>query len=945
MRLLLLFFVFTFAYTATQAQLIIADPPLPKDELEVVITFDATLGSGGLAGYEGDVYAHTGVITNLSSSGSDWKHVISGWGENIPKAKMERIGTDLYTLTIGPSIREFYGVPTSETILEMAFVFRSDVAVGGSYLEGKTEQNGDIYYTVYEDGLVVSILQPQQKQFLAEIDDTIPVMIASIDADSTLLQINNVTVASTTSATLNYEITVSDQGSYKLFALAYEGDEIAVDSVQFFVRGEVTVAERPEGVVDGANYLEDDTSVILSLLAPYKDYVFVIGDFNDWALDESNYMKRTPDGERYWIQLDGLEPGKEYVYQYFIDNELRIADPYTHKVLDPWHDHWIPESTYPDLIPYPENKTTGIVSVLQTAREPYAWEVENFEPPAIEDLVIYELLIRDFVETRDVKTLIDTLDYLERLGVNAIELMPINEFEGNDSWGYNPSFYFATDKAYGRAEDYKRFIDEAHKRGMAVILDVVLNHAYSQSPMVQMYFDPQAGEWGQPTAENPWFNETCPHEPWCWGYDFDHESPYTQYFVDRFNRYWLTEFNVDGFRFDFTKGFTNNQTGNQGSDYDASRVAILKRMADEIWEVNENAYVILEHFAANNEEKELAEYGMMVWGNMNYNYNEATMGWTANSNFSGASYQQRGWNVPHLVAYMESHDEERLMFKNQEYGNSSNPSHDVKSLAIGLQRNATTAAFYFTIPGPKMIWQFGELGYDYSINHCPNGTIDESCRTSPKPVRWDYYDNWQRRLLFQYYSELIHLKKNHDVFRTDDFSLALNGSKKRIHLNDTDMSVTIVGNFDVQAGTINPNFQFTGTWYDHFNDDEITVTDVNAEIELAPGEFRLYTSKKLDSPDFLGLNEQNTNDLGPVYVYPNPASGPLTLSLAVESPDRYQARIVNMQGQIVEQNDLGRLGSGFHAITINHDNHLPAGLYLLVVSNSRHTYTGKIMIR
>lgn len=945
MKLIALLLFLTIGFSSSYAQLIIAEPPLPKEDQEVVITFDATLGNGGLAGYEGDVYAHTGVITNESNSGSDWKYVISGWGENIPKAKMERIGSDLYTLTIGPGIREYYGVPASETILEMAFVFRSDVAVGGAYLEGKTAQNGDIYYAVYEDGLVVSILQPQQRQFLAEVDDVIPVLAASIDADSTVLELNGNKVAYTTDASIAYDILVTDEGKYLLHALAYGGGEVSIDSLQFFVRGDVPVAERPQGIIDGVNYLEDDTSVILSLLAPHKDFVFVIGDFNNWALDESNYMKRTPDGERYWIQLDGLEPAKEYVYQYFIDAELRVADPYTHKVLDPWHDHWIPESTYPNLIPYPEGKTTGIVSVLQTAREPYAWEAENFEAPAIEDLVIYELLVRDFVESRDIKTLIDTLDYLERLGVNAIELMPINEFEGNDSWGYNPSFYFATDKAYGRAQDYKRFIDEAHKRGMAVILDVVLNHAYSQSPMVQMYFDPQAGQWGQPTAENPWFNETCPHEPWCWGYDFDHESPYTQYFVDRFNAFWLTEFKVDGFRFDFTKGFTNQQTGNQGADYDASRVAILKRMADEIWNVNENAYVILEHFAANNEEKELAEYGMMVWGNMNYNYNEATMGWTANSNFSGASYQQRGWNVPHLVAYMESHDEERLMFKNQQYGNSSNPSHDVKSLGIGLRRNATTAAFYFTIPGPKMIWQFGELGYDYSINHCPNGTIDENCRTSPKPVRWDYYNNWQRRLLYQYYSELIHLKKTYDVFRTDDYSMALNGSKKRIHLNDQEMSVTIIGNFDVQTGAINPNFQFAGTWHDHFNDVEVTVSDVNAEIELAPGEFRMYTSKKLDSPAFLSLGENQSKENTSVFVYPNPTSGPITLALALESPDHYQAHIRNVQGQTLAQIELGRLNSGFHSVPISAANELPAGLYFLVVSSSKDAFTKKLLIQ
>jgi 1,4-alpha-glucan branching enzyme len=139
-------------------------------------------------------------------------------------------------------------------------------------------------------------------------------------------------------------------------------------------------------------------------------------------------MKRTPDGQRYWLEISGLEPGKEYVYQYLVDGALRITDPYAHKILDPWNDGYISNTTYPGLIPYPTGKTTGIAGVFQTAREPYNWEVTNFTPPNPADLVIYELHIRDFVATRDIKTVIDTLDYLEKLGVNAIELMPISGF-------------------------------------------------------------------------------------------------------------------------------------------------------------------------------------------------------------------------------------------------------------------------------------------------------------------------------------------------------------------------------------------------------------------------------------------------------------------------------------------------------------------------------------
>ncbi|MDP3462383.1 MAG: alpha-amylase family glycosyl hydrolase [Bacteroidales bacterium] len=913
--------IFLVSVSGLHAQLIVAEPPFPTENQQVVITFNAQEGSGGLAGYTGDVYAHTGVITNNSSGGSDWKYVVANWGVNIPKAKLTRIAPDLYTLTIGPSVRDYYGVPASETILKMAFVFRSGVEVGGSYLEGKTEQNGDIFYDVAAGGLNVSILTPEQMQILAEINETIPVAVASLDADSTVLTINNIKVASTLNSTLNYTINANQYGKYWVKATAYAAEEMVADSFFYFVRTPVVVEQKPEGVVDGINYISE-TEVILSLFAPFKDHVFVIGDFNQWELDETNYMKRTPDGQTYWISLGNLVPGKEYVYQYLIDGSLIVADPYANKILDPWNDGYISNSTYPDLIPYPTGKTSGIASVFQTAQQAYDWEVTDFTPPAATDLIIYELHIRDFVATRDIKTVIDTLDYLEKLGVNAIELMPINEFDGNDSWGYNPSFYFATDKAYGRAEDYKRFIDECHKRGIAVIIDMVLNHSYGQSPLVQMYFDPNAGDYGQPTAENPWYNQVCPHQPYCWGYDFDHESQHTRNFIDRVNTYWINEFKVDGFRFDFTKGFTNVQTGNQGSNKDNARIAILKRMADQIWEENDKAIVILEHFAENSEEIELSNYGMLLWGNLNYAYNEATMGYNANSNFSGISYKQRGWTNPHLVGYMESHDEERLMFKNHTYGNSSNPWHDVKTLQVGLQRNAAAAAFFLLVPGPKMIWQFGELGYDVSI--------DDPCRVCAKPIRWQYFQEFDRRQLYHYYSSLIDLRLSQNVFKTSDFSVIANGALKKIRLSDNNMQVVVMGNFGVTTDEINPQFHATGRWYDYYNNDSIDVTDISAPISLLPGEFRIYTTQKLDTPDFVGLPDHKTKH-SKLLIFPNPSQNEFTIKLNISYPDTYQLKLLSVSGQTLDVLHKGVLTIGMHQFVQGEE--LPSGVYFIELTS------------
>lgn len=152
-------------------------------------------------------------------------------------------------------------------------------------------------------------------------------------------------------------------------------------------------------------------------------------------------MKNTSDGNIWWIQVDNLNPDTEYAYQFLVDGSLKIADPYCEKILDPANDSYIDALTYPGLKAYPTGKTTGIVSVMQGNRSAYNWKhTSGFTRPAKNNLVIYELLIRDFTAEHNYASTLQKLDYLVGLGINAIELMPVNEFEGNLSWGYNPSF-------------------------------------------------------------------------------------------------------------------------------------------------------------------------------------------------------------------------------------------------------------------------------------------------------------------------------------------------------------------------------------------------------------------------------------------------------------------------------------------------------------------------
>ena len=590
---------------------------------------------------------------------------------------------------------------------------------------------------------------------------------------------------------------------------------------------------------DGITRISDD-SLAFVLFAPNKESVHLIGDFNDWEISEDYLMKKEDD--RFWIKIGNLDKTKEYICQYLIDNTLRIADPYANKISDPSNDKNIPASVYPDLIAYPTGKTSQIAMIVSTKKDDYTWKIQNFTVPDTKNLVIYELLIRDFTTQGSINGVRERLPYLKELGVNAVELMPFNEFEGNDSWGYNPSFYFAPDKAYGTGNDYKAFIDECHANGMAVIMDMVLNHSYGQSPMVRMY---QNGSTISP--DNPWYNvkSNFANPDAQWGYDFNHESPYTQAFVDSVCSYWMKEYKIDGYRFDFTKGFSNTPypaTGdNWGSAYDAARIKNLKRIYDELKKRNPHAIFICEHLSDNREEKELADYGMLLWGNLNYNVNEMTMGWGEEQgdygnkgDISWGSYRQREWSQPDLVAYMESHDEERLMYKNIQWGKEQG-TYSVKQIPVGLQRNAAAAVIFFTLPGPKMIWQFGELGYDVSINY--NG------RLGKKPQRWNYYDDTNRKALFDVYAKMIDLRKSKSVFSTSDFTIELTNHFKTIVLKSANETVVAMANFDVTSKTKNVDFTKTGVWKDYFTDSEITADAATKSITLNPGEYRLYFSQ------------------------------------------------------------------------------------------------------
>jgi len=946
------------------AQVVYSDPSYALEWDSITVYFDAAQGDQGLMGFTGDVWAHAGVITTSSTSPGDWKYVKTGWGENEDDTELIPLGNNLWKLDIGFP-HDYYGTPTDEQILQLAFVFRNDAG----NVTGRDVGGADIFLDLYDFGVTAIVVSPfvdnsfgdpRRAPVFGLPADTIPVLITGAAINTVVanlsLFVDDSLNAQSTTDTLQTDLILQDftVGMHELTAVVLDTSGLT-DSSKFYimVHNEPIESQRPAGIEGGITYYDTGIGMVtLSLFAPYKEFVYVIGDFNNWMVDEDFYMQKDAgsiDSAHFWITLDNLSPNQEYAFQYLVDGEIRIADPYTDKVLDNWNDSWISDVTYPDLKEYPFGKTNHIASVLQTDQDPFQWQYsESFDRPPKEEIIIYELLVRDFIDKHDFQTLIDTLDYLENLGINAIEIMPFNEFEGNSSWGYNSSFYFAPDKYYGPKDALKAFVDECHNRGIAVIMDMVLNHSYSQSPFVRLYND---GEWGAPTTQNPWYNtqSNFTNTEAQWGNDFNHESIHTQKLVDRINRYWVEEYKIDGFRFDFTKGFGNNIKGSSdpwGSNYDADRIRLLKRMADKIWEFDSSVYVILEHLSVNSEEEVLADNGMLLWANTNYNYSEAAMGYNSDgkSDFSWGYYGRRGWNKPHLVTYFESHDEERLMVKNLAWGANSG-DYDITELSTALNRMKAVGAFFFTIPGPKMLWQFGERGYDVSI--------DDGGRLGEKPPRWEYMANPDRLKLYKVYQALIKLRKENTVFHSSDsnvsFSVSSATGKKRIRLSHSEMAAVIIGNFGLSGQTIDPQFYHIGTWYDYFSGESFEIQDENEEIYLFPGEFHIFTDKFIQPPE-QGILSNSVDDGFTPYKfsikqnYPNPFNPKTTIAFTVEETDQtLSLHIYDITGRLVSTVLNEPLSPGEYSIQWDGSAY-SSGVYFARLTSGKKTKTIKLIL-
>ncbi|UJH66242.1 alpha-amylase family glycosyl hydrolase [Allomuricauda sp. SCSIO 65647] len=832
----LFFFLLSVGLLAQQQEGVFTiDPPTFNEDDEITITVSGIDPS--LWGVS-DVYLWAWYFDASGTQAGD-SPTNGTWENSNEVQRMTDNGDGTFSYTLTPT--SFYG---ATGISRIGMLAKAKNGTG----DKKTQDN-----IVDVGGYQLVLTAPTQSTTLIDAGTEVTITAATSIASTYTLTANGTIVDNVTTASTDYSYTTTINTTTNFVLEATDGANTESASFTYAIRPTVIEEALPVGLLDGINLNPSDpTMATLVLYAPNKEFVHVIGDFNNWTVNDSYLMKKDSGQDRFWLELTGLTPQFDHLYQYLVELDINIADPYSTLILDGYgNDSFIDETTYPNLPEYPTGQTEAI-TVLRTGDAEYPWSdaTLNFQKPKKTDLVVYELLIRDFDALHSFDAVKARLDYLEDLGINAIEFMPLNEFDGNESWGYNPSFHMALDKYYGTKEAFKSLVDECHARGIAVIVDVVYNHASGQHPYYRMWNTDNGGTGGQASSENPFFNVVATHSYSVFN-DFNHQQQATRDYVNRTVTYWIEEYRIDGMRWDLTKGFTQNCSSSDESCTNSTqndRIEVLKGYADNQWASDPDSYIIFEHLGGIQEEKQWADYrlnegkGILLWNKQTDPYNEATMGYheSGKSNFSAVSYQVKGFDNPAAMSYMESHDEERLMYKNLEFGNVEG-DYSVKELDTALERMQTAGAFFFTIPGPKMIWQFGELGYEISIN--------ENGRTGNKPIRWEYLNDSNRTAIYDTWGDLIKLKLGEDIFETTDFTMDLDASSglKTIHLTnpnamgDAIKYVTIIGNFGMTTLDIDPQFQETGVWYEFLEDNQkYIVEDVNAPISLDPGEFRIF---------------------------------------------------------------------------------------------------------
>ncbi len=778
------------AVTGLKAEVFTTSPvPLQQSSQNVKIIFNAQ--ESGVAGLisASELYAHIGVCPVGTS---EWTHVKTEWSENTAANKFVKNSAGLWELTIG-NINTYFGLASGEKVGKIAVIARTPTG---------SAQTKDYFLDIAEEGFAINFSY-NTENLVISAPTLITFTLSATQAANLTIKVDNQVIAQAANATtISKAHNFAEQGKfYEVTATATNGNQTLTETVTVAYPTASAQANYPGGVPKMGAVKQSDGSVIFCLAAPSKKSVIMVPSWDNYQTLNKNVMKyQDYNGYRYfWLKVDGLKDNVYYPYYYLVDGIYKVADPCAKLMLDCYSDKWMPNGIWAEEMPkYPYDKFDDVMlAVYRGDIDNFNWSdaTKNFKTPNQTSMVVYELLLRDFTgdgSDQDgkhfgtLRTAMPKLQYLADLGVNVIELLPVMEFNGNSSWGYNTNGYMALDKVYGSPNDLKEFVDRCHRLGMAVVLDIVFNQTDGNHPWYQMY----------PASNNPFYNNPSPHDHNVLN-DLRQDNPVLQQHWTDVLRYWMEAYKVDGYRFDLVKGLGDNNSYGGGTEgYNQSRVNRMKRLNEVIKSVKADGIHINELLGyAQEENANYANGSQIGWNNINYGSGQYAMGWAEKCDDTKGFYSSNwGKIVGGTVDYAESHDEPRIANKVKKNGHAS-VKYTSNPKKQSIQRLGSLAAQMLLSPGAKMIWQFGEIAADDD----QGSDLDKLRAIAPK---WDQFSNEGRNALYENYQALCWLRRdNSDIF---DGSASFSTGGFTASLTSPRYIRLIKGNREI-IGVFNPN--------------------------------------------------------------------------------------------------------------------------------------------
>jgi 1,4-alpha-glucan branching enzyme len=508
---------------------------------------------------------------------------------------------------------------------------------------------------------------------------------------------------------------------------------------------ETNIPEAAEAPEEGTG----KAPIEFSIFAPYNENVRLLGSWNGWKP-----LKMKRDERGVWRASVRLADG-DYEYKFALISKSYFMPGQDVTISDPLASEYTLDSRENSIV-----RVRGGQRVFTT----YQWQHDATPLPKNNELIIYEMHVRDFSGGRGdftgsegrpgtFRDAIAKLDYLADLGINAIELMPINEFPGDYSWGYAQRSIYAVENSYGTPDELCEFVDEAHKRGIRIIHDAVYNHMESEAPLTRIDY-------------TYWFYGQNPDEPGLqfgpkFNYEFYDEQlgihPAREHVIEAMQT-WIDRYHMDGIRFDCTR---------------ALRYFELLEWFHQVIHNRVNFkpfYTIAEHIP---QDPAIAGAG----GPMDAAWHDdffrqisaAVVGvehhgrqpFDTTALLSVMDGRNQGFGAPvNTIHYTENHDEQRTMWLLGAAANTFGEAA-VRRLKLG-------ASLLLLSPGVPMLWMGQEFGFSAEK------------ALEPRPLDWALLGQPENLGLKEHYKTLIHLRRNTPALHSDHFQPVLDEPERGV---------------------------------------------------------------------------------------------------------------------------------------------------------------------